>query len=641
MRSPYKEWFELLLDCCSRLQNYKRFKNRSLDQIYRTGLRFLLLHAFELHDARYTNEYSSLFISRGELSYIPKLKDIVQGKGHLSCGDITFPERLYAEAVKYRLVQSGDCGIKLSKVKSRRSSGIYYTPNIIVDHMIRETIMPLVRGKNSRQIMELKICDPAMGTGRFLFAAAEFLFLEYIKRADAGKILDKGRIYSSIVKNCIYGIDKDPIAFSITLSRFMIKTGNPASGFRSFFLKDTLVDEFPFKFKFDAVVGNPPWLTFGLRDVQKIDPDQNNLLRERYPGTAEYKISVFSLFIEQAVNITKAGGYHSFIIPDSWLTGKYYYKLRRFLLKSTKMMRLILIKKDFWKDLSIGSCMIYLLKRETGSNKMIDSVIVRKPEELKTIKERNVRISRERIAGRGRSRIFLFRDEFEKEIVEKMEDSGDRLGEYIRFYSGLIGRKGRDSIIRDDISPDSCFSDRGRVIVSGKDLEREKLVFTGNYILHDQSLYKSGYSTNKYIEPKLFVNQTGDYLKAFYDENGYYCLNNIHIGNSVNNDVDLKFISCLLNSRIMNFYYRITSMEYGRALAQVDIDFLHDLPFSKDPKIPGKIMKILNTHQEFKTEIISSDHIEHRVVLPSKYRDMIEKLLCSWYGVDIPDNLNN
>ncbi|MCP4727846.1 MAG: hypothetical protein GY863_22600 [bacterium] len=287
--------------------------------------------------------------------------------------------------------------------------------------------------------------------------------------------------------------------------------------------------------------------------------------------------------------------------------------------------------------------MIYLVRKEESNNagRKINCVVLKDPEELKHVRKKNVRISGSRIRKRERCRIFLFGNEREKRIVEQMEDCGGRLGDHIRFYSGLIGRKGRKSIVINDISPESCYTDRGMLIESGRDLEREKLVFTGHYIVHDPALYKSGYDIRKYVEPKIFLNQTGDRLKAFYDDRGFFCLNNLHVGYSIDQDTDLRFVAFLLNCRVMNFYYKTTSMEHGRALAQTDIDFLHELPFCRDREIPRKITGILNRHLKSDTQIYSSDHIEYTIKLPPKYGKMIEDLFCEWYGVTIPEDFGD
>ncbi len=63
----------------------------------------------------------------------------------------------------------------------------------------------------------------------------------------------------------------------------------------------------------------------------------------------------------------------------------------------------------------------------------------------------------------------------------------------------------------------------------------------------------------------------------------------IRIAYPVHEHTDLRFYAAPLNSRILNFYYKIMSMEHGRALPQTDIDFLLQLPHGKNVKYRGII----------------------------------------------------
>jgi hypothetical protein len=57
----------------------------------------------------------------------------------------------------------------------RKSTGSYYTPQVIAEYLVREALEPQIRGKTSTELLELTICDPAMGSGSFLVAATKFL----------------------------------------------------------------------------------------------------------------------------------------------------------------------------------------------------------------------------------------------------------------------------------------------------------------------------------------------------------------------------------------------------------------------------------------------------------------------------------
>ena len=54
---------------------------------------------------------------------------------------------------------------------------------------------------------------------------------------------------------------------------------------------------------FDMVVGNPPYVSFGLRGVGKVTKGQYNYLKENYPNSAEYKISIYAIFIDRGIQL--------------------------------------------------------------------------------------------------------------------------------------------------------------------------------------------------------------------------------------------------------------------------------------------------------------------------------------------------
>lgn len=63
--------------------------------------------------------------------------------------------------------------------KERRRSGSHYTPRSLTEPIVRATLEPMLRGlgpdPTPKQILELKVCDPAMGSGAFLVEACRFL----------------------------------------------------------------------------------------------------------------------------------------------------------------------------------------------------------------------------------------------------------------------------------------------------------------------------------------------------------------------------------------------------------------------------------------------------------------------------------
>jgi len=147
------------------------------------------------------------------------------------------------------------------KPEVRKAGGVYYTPDYIVDYIVRQTLGPLVEGKNPRQLEKLRVLDPACGSGSFLLGAYAFLLdwhLRYYLAHDPGAWAQKKNppIYETnptpaaassgaplasgpsplarswslttserkrILTACIYGVDIDAQAVEVTKLSLLLK----------------------------------------------------------------------------------------------------------------------------------------------------------------------------------------------------------------------------------------------------------------------------------------------------------------------------------------------------------------------------------------------------------------------------------
>ena len=61
------------------------------------------------------------------------------------------------------------------KPEVKKAGGVYYTPQFVVDYIVRHTVGELVKGKTPKEVAKLRILDPACGSGSFLLGAYQFL----------------------------------------------------------------------------------------------------------------------------------------------------------------------------------------------------------------------------------------------------------------------------------------------------------------------------------------------------------------------------------------------------------------------------------------------------------------------------------
>jgi hypothetical protein len=61
------------------------------------------------------------------------------------------------------------------KPEVRKAGGVYYTPQYIVEYIVKNTVGKLIDGKTPKEISKIKIVDPACGSGSFLIGAYQYL----------------------------------------------------------------------------------------------------------------------------------------------------------------------------------------------------------------------------------------------------------------------------------------------------------------------------------------------------------------------------------------------------------------------------------------------------------------------------------
>lgn len=118
----------------------------------------------------------------------------------------------------------------------RRASGTFYTPRAVTAYLVRQALEPLIRARTADQILQLRVLDPAMGSGAFLVAACRFLAAAAEERMiDEGHwrhadvtAADRAALRRQIAQRCLFGVDLNPMA--VQLARLSLWLATLASG---------------------------------------------------------------------------------------------------------------------------------------------------------------------------------------------------------------------------------------------------------------------------------------------------------------------------------------------------------------------------------------------------------------------------
>jgi hypothetical protein len=165
-----------------------------------------------------------------------------------------------------RLLPAGS--LILQPTEERRRSGSHYTPRALTEPIVAEALRPWLERCNGKptaeQVLALKLCDPAMGSGAFLVALCRYLARALVAAwedpdgpgfpPEFKKEWDKD-LYARrlIAQRCLYGVDKNPFAVNLAkLSLWLV----------------TLSKDLPFTFVDHALKCGDSLVGYGVRDIQ-------------------------------------------------------------------------------------------------------------------------------------------------------------------------------------------------------------------------------------------------------------------------------------------------------------------------------------------------------------------------------------
>lgn len=120
----------------------------------------------------------------------------------------------------------------------RKTTGSYYTPTSLIDCLLDSALEPVIEralgdADPEQALLDLKICDPACGSGHFLVAAAHRLAhrLASVRSGDEEPAPPEVRkALRDVVGRCIYGVDINPMSVElckVSLWMQAIEPGKP------------------------------------------------------------------------------------------------------------------------------------------------------------------------------------------------------------------------------------------------------------------------------------------------------------------------------------------------------------------------------------------------------------------------------
>ena len=542
-------------------------------------------------------------------------------------------------------------GIKLvgGKVK-RKEQGIYYTPKFIVNYIVQETLGKILSTLSLPKVKKLKILDMACGSGSFLIGALRELDKYYnktIKGYENFSIRNK----LNIIKNNIYGVDLDEKAVTIAELNIYLTLFSLAKKQKTIETHELLLPELkdnikvgnsliddpeytdkPFDWKerfakttngkFNIIIGNPPYIR-----PHHLDAKTKKFLWSR-SEVVKAKGDIYAAFIEKGIDLLDESGYLSFIVPHSWLSLESFEDLREYILDTCVIRSITLLPTKVFKDATVETLIFVFQKCSNAKRRKTNKIEIKRLIENGKVVNLGYKVQSEY----RKNGIFSTESQEASDIFSKIDAHSEQLGSLINFFYGIKTADDKKFLTFHPLENGNY-----KKIIRSSDIDRYRISFKGEYVNYRPDLMKSNKSTarpgepERFEEPKIIIMDIAKKLVCTYDDKGYYVKDALILKQKEEN-VSLKYLVGLINSKLLNFYYT----EKYKVLNVAKNAFLR-LPIKIAPQqiqkeIETLVDKILAINEEI--DKTNSDRERGRLIEQrDKFIEQINGIVYAIYGL--------
>ncbi len=573
------------------------------------------------------------------------------------------------------------------KKSKRKQDGVFYTPKYITQYMVLQTIGQYCiqyklelgineadyysgRQKSTQKrlfeqleeyrhwLLNLKICDPACGSGAFLNQALEFLILEHqsidqLANNLMGTTLKLSNVDQDILENNLYGVDLNDESVEIARLSLWLRTARPHRKLNTLshriksgnsLIKDSTIagskafdweHEFPEVFKnggFDIIIGNPPYgVDFDLKT--------KDYLNKFDPLVPDYEIYIY--FISLFKSLLKPNGHLSYIFPNTFLSTVFGEKYRSNLLESVNVLEFVDLSFDnTFIDASVRTIIMHFENKKPNSSHKtkLTKVNDKKFIILNDVSQEVLFQNASNLAS------FFSQTEPEKNLVAKVMKYLP-LCKYYTVSQGLIPYdkyRGHDEatikgrVFHSNKQENPSFKKE----LKGGDVDRYFVNWNGQLWIKYGEWLAAPRSPKFFIGPRILVREiTSDRLQCCYVEDEFY--NTPSIINIIDelNSVPLKYILAILNSKLLGWYHNKTSPKANKGLfPKILVNDVRNLPLkigtsAEQIRLIGMVDEIILLKKEVQENLAVVTNL-----LKSKYPNInINKKLSFWHDVSFSD----
>ena len=554
----------------------------------------------------------------------------------------------------------------------KKAGWVFYTPQYIVDYIVKNTVWELLKWKTPKQALELNIVDPACGSGAFLIGAYDYILNRFLEQHTLNdetikKSIKEGKIYQfksgyhlsfaykkEILKNMIYGVDIDRQAVAVSRLSLLLKlleweTAETANQLFSTIdaallpkldnnikCGNSLIDnsiyanlaspdeatikkinafnwekefaEVFVKWGFDAVIGNPPYFNVQTLWAKSVIVDY---LKNRYSEIRMDKSDILFYFIWKAISISKWKV--SFIVSNAFLNWDKAQKLRKYILDNSHIEEIINFEKyQIFDSASITTC-IFKLKAKVPNK---ETIFLNFTEKTYSPMEISETIDNKKKYEKTKFNLwekYVLVDKGARDLLGKIDKEKNRLRDLFKIWKWMETACNEVFLFSD--YPNKFPTEFIRRRMSWEIIDRYYLGKEKEYLLYFESienfddlpieiqkhlelnktLLKNRATVKnewrprwKYSRPmhkefygydKIWCSYRSPSNKFVYDNSwDYVWLTNTTVIFWTNENMHLKFLLWLLNSKLLTFRYRFIGKQTGWWIFEYFENWVWELP---------------------------------------------------------------
>jgi len=366
---------------------------------------------------------------------------------------------------------------------------------------------------------------------------------------------------------------------------------------------------------FDAVIGNPPYVVLG----NDLFTDEVTSYLQQY-RVAQYKTDLFHLFIEKGIGLVKESGYFGYIIPNPWLTMQFTNRLRKYVLGTT-VEEIVIFDHRVFYGADVHTALLLLRNR---TPKVDHKAIIKRPQTINTASKIEATpanlIAQKAWLSSDDARIETRLIGALGELISKITGAFPRLGDVARASLGCqaynSSKHTPEQIANRVFHSESKLSDDYLPELAGNDVSRYAIKRTrGKWIKYGPWLHD--YRTMDWLTgPRILIREipaSAPYrIQASYVEDTYCNYKTIlNVNPSEQTKFSMKFLTGLLNSRLLSFIYPyISNKMVAQSFPRLSVRDIRNLPIrtidfadssdkARHDRMVDLIERMLALHKQF------------------------------------------